>query len=121
MTRAEYHSRPGRSSKWIRREKRFAIYLRDRFACLYCGADLRDAKPGQVGLDHLIPQCRGGSNEAANLVTACRTCNSGRQARPWRRYATPGAVQRIQRHIRRALNLDLAKAILAGTEPWPQG
>lgn len=80
---------------WIRAEKRFAIYMRDDFRCAYCGADLRKAAPGQMALDHLIPRCKGGSNEASNLVTACKPCNSARGARSWRKYATAGAVAHI--------------------------
>jgi 5-methylcytosine-specific restriction endonuclease McrA len=44
----------GRGSKWITKKRRLAIYLRDRFACQYCGQDLHDATPRQVTLDHLV-------------------------------------------------------------------
>ena len=40
-------------SKWIRKDKRLAIYLRDGFMCCYCGKDLHHAKPEEMGLDHL--------------------------------------------------------------------
>jgi hypothetical protein len=29
-----------------------------------------------VNLDHVVPRCRGGSNELENLVLACGQCNS---------------------------------------------
>jgi len=67
-------------SKWIRPEKRLAIYLRDGMACAYCGVSVEDG--GQMSLDHLKPASNGGSNEASNLVTCCRRCNSARQDRP---------------------------------------
>ena len=102
-------------SKWIRPEKRLAIYLRDGFLCGYCGRDLHQAPPAEVTLDHLTPRIRGGSNEAENLITACRRCNCSRQETTWTTYAAPGAVDRIRRNRRRKLNMDLAKAILAGT------
>jgi 5-methylcytosine-specific restriction endonuclease McrA len=77
---------------WIRREKRLAIYLRDKFHCVYCDADLHAAKPADVTLDHLIPLSVGGAHEANNLVTSCRSCNSARQNRPWQSFARSAAV-----------------------------
>jgi len=64
-------------SKWIRPAKRLAIYLRDDCRCAYCG---RDASMGAVlTLDHIVACELGGSNEEANLITACRSCNSSKQ------------------------------------------
>lgn len=102
-------------SSWIRRPKRLAIYVRDGFRCAYCGCDLRNADPRNVTLDHLTPRCEGGSNHERNLITACRSCNSARGAKPWREYATGGAVERIERLVLEALNMDLAQAIMDGT------
>jgi 5-methylcytosine-specific restriction endonuclease McrA len=107
-------------SKWIVPERRLALYIRDGFACVYCGEDLRCAPACEVTLDHLTPRCEGGGNESANLITACRSCNSGRGDRPWKLYATGGAVERIRRQIRRKVNLSLAKAILNGTAGDPR-
>ena len=122
MTAREQHnSRPGRTSSWIRRVKRLAIYLRDEFRCVYCGEDLSRVQPHEMGLDHLIPQCDPRcTNDESNLVTACRRCNSARQDRPWRQFATAGAVARILRNRRRKLNIKLARAIIDGEAEWPQ-
>lgn len=106
-------------SKWIRPAKRLALYIRDGFCCAYCGRDLRSATPDQVTLDHLLPRSCGGSNDAQNLVTACLRCNSQRGDRPWADYATGGAQDRIGQLRHTALNLDLAKAIIAGDVPRP--
>ena len=106
--------RVGQGSGWIRREKRLAIYLRDGFQCQYCGRDLKDAPSAEVGLDHLVCSSAGGDNTEANLVTACRACNSQRGTRPWTSYATGGAIQRILGNIEKPLNMDLARAIVAG-------
>lgn len=103
------------SGCWIRAEKRLAIYVRDSFRCLYCGADLRHAAPADVTLDHLLPRSAGGTNAADNLVTACRSCNSSRGARPWVDYATGGARDRIEQLRHEPLNIQLAKALIAGT------
>ena len=66
----------GQGSKWIRPEKRLAIYLRDGLACAYCGAKAEDGKP--LSLDHLLPCSKGGGNHEGNLVTCCLKCNSRR-------------------------------------------
>lgn len=104
------------STSWIKKAKRLAIYLRDGFLCSYCGTDLHDAKPAEVTLDHFVPWCAGGSNEATNLITACRKCNSGRGAKSVKSYATAGAYTRILRNRKRKLAkyVTLAKAIIAG-------
>ncbi len=114
------HSPSQPTGCWIRRERRLAIYVRDAFQCLYCGRDLRSAAPADVTLDHLLPRSAGGTNEAVNLVTACRSCNSARQDKPWIDYATGGARDRIEQRRHEALNLELSKAILAGTAGDPR-
>lgn len=56
---------------------RYRIFLRDGFACRYCGA-----RPDQSVLvvDHVHPVSAGGSNDPSNLVTACQDCNAGKGA-----------------------------------------
>ena len=98
--------------KWIRPEKRLALYIRDSFTCAYCGSDLRDAAAESVTLDHLVPRSAGGSNDATNLITACRSCNSSRQDRPWIDYATGGARDRIMTLRYASVNLELARALI---------
>lgn len=48
---------------------RFNLFLRDRFACQYCG-DGED-----LTFDHVIPRSRGGRTTWENVVTACAPCN----------------------------------------------
>jgi len=48
---------------------RFNVFLRDRFACQYCGA--RD----DLTFDHVIPRARGGMTTWENVVAACSPCN----------------------------------------------
>ena len=105
---------------WIRPDKRLAIYLRDGFRCVYCGESLRDSDPATATLDHLIPRCEGGDNDETNLVTACRSCNSTRQDKPWREYATGGSIDRILNLIAKPLNRKLAKALIDGTAGDPE-
>jgi len=73
-------------SKWIRKEKRLAIYLRDGLACCYCGATIEDG--AMLTLDHIECCTNGGSNAGSNLVTACRKCNSSRGTRSVESFAT---------------------------------
>lgn len=98
--------------RWIRVERRLAIYLRDSFECQYCGTSLRNSPAAEVTLDHLIPRSNGGDNTNANLVTSCRRCNSQRGSKPWLQYATGGAIDRINRQRYLPLNIALARAII---------
>jgi len=104
------------TGQWIRADKRLAIYLRDRFTCLYCCRDLHDADPADVTLDHLRCQSDGGSNHESNLVTACRACNCARQDKPLARFAGPETRAHVRRNTRRNLRpyRKLAKAIISG-------
>jgi 5-methylcytosine-specific restriction endonuclease McrA len=107
-------------SKWCPRWFRLACYIRDGFACAYCGRDLKDAEPREVTLDHLKCRAHGGDDSSRNVVTACLRCNSARGAKPWRQYATGGAIDRIESLRRRKLNEKLAKAILRGEAGDPR-
>lgn len=57
---------------------RVEVFKRDRFTCSYCGRT-----PPEVLLecDHIVPRAAGGSDDLANLTTACATCNRGKAAR----------------------------------------
>lgn len=115
-------TRKWNGSKWCRRDKRLAIYLRDGCACCWCGHALEDG--AQLTLDHLRPHSQGGGNEAANLVTACERCNKRRQDRSQAGFARAVAdyighgvtADEILRHIRRCrrrvLPRDEAKALI---------
>lgn len=54
---------------------RRAVYERDGYACLHCGATDR------LSLDHIHPWSRGGEDTLENLQTLCRPCNSRKGAR----------------------------------------
>lgn len=41
----------------------------DLYACMYCGS------PAEA-VDHVIPRALGGTDDAVNLVPACKPCNS---------------------------------------------
>ena len=48
---------------------RFNVFLRDRFACQYCGSKK------DLTFDHLLPRSKGGKTNWENVVTACSSCN----------------------------------------------
>ena len=48
---------------------RFNLFLRDSFACQYCG------RGEDLTFDHIIPRSRGGRTTWENIVTACAPCN----------------------------------------------
>ena len=52
---------------------RINVYLRDGFACGYCGVKLPQS---DLTYDHVIPRAQGGRTEWENIVTACRGCNA---------------------------------------------
>lgn len=132
--------------KWIRDEKRAAIYERDGWACTACGRSpkrrtFRD-ETVILSVDHLIPrsicsevneQTPGAvltvddevtiaadrPNEAQNLVTMCLTCNSSRQATSWREFYPGGAQERVSYLIRQPLDIELGKAIIASMAGHP--
>jgi hypothetical protein len=70
----------GRGSHWIRDGKRFRIYERDGWACVWCKRPV--AAKATACLDHVLPRALGGGNNASNLVTACLDCNQRRQDMP---------------------------------------
>lgn len=63
----------------LSRSLRFQILRRDNHACRYCGAAAPDAK---LTVDHVVPVALGGTDDPANLVTACQGCNAGKDATP---------------------------------------
>ena len=58
---------------------RFAAFVRDGFACRYCGRSAADG--AALEADHVQPRSRGGKDELGNLVTACWECNRGKAAK----------------------------------------
>jgi len=61
---------------------RLQVIERDGAECCYCGAT-----EGPFHVDHVVPVARGGTDDPANLVVACKACNLSKGAKPleeWR-------------------------------------
>lgn len=71
LARRRVRTRDGRVSKedWEQIVKRF------RWRCIYCGK-----KPKALTMDHFVPISKGGKHEPGNVVPACFSCNSKKQA-----------------------------------------
>lgn len=119
MTSDQWDRRSGRTSNFIRKVRRIAIYLRDGFACVYCQ---RTAESGvKLTLDHLKPRAKGGSHKSSNLVTSCTGCNFCRKNRPLSSWAhirfafdgVDGMLSRIRNARRRKVDLAAARRLLA--------
>ena len=115
----------GQGSKWIRPVKRLAIYHRDGLSCVYCGATMEEG--ARLTLDHVVPCELGGDNKESNLVTACLSCNSAKQAKSLAQFLViladkgvnpEGIAAKIRKQTGRELSpfLAIAKAIEASRE-----
>jgi len=60
--------------------KRFDVFERDNFTCIYCGYSAFDDGAELHG-DHVVPVALGGKNVASNMATACWRCNSEKSSR----------------------------------------
>lgn len=72
-------------------------------SCAYCGRVLeRGARTGS--LDHLVPRARGGSNQLANIVLACLSCNGDeRRDELWSQFLRRRCGRSAEEASRRAL------------------
>lgn len=64
--------------KALSKRIRFEVFIRDGWACQYCGAK---SPAVELHVDHITPVSSGGTNELENLITACASCNLGKGAR----------------------------------------
>lgn len=59
----------------VSKRLRYEVLRRDNYTCRYCGESAPDV---EVTVDHVIPKALGGTDDPANLVTACKDCNGGK-------------------------------------------
>lgn len=74
VIRLNYYRKVPRPSRSLTRKQ---VLLRDGYVCQYCG---KKFPVGELTLDHVMPQSRGGGDTWENLVTACFPCNNKKRA-----------------------------------------
>ena len=88
IQRRSRKAHPGKKRECVRRRRarlanatigpvdEAAIYERDGYMCLYCGAT------EDLTIDHIVPLSNDGPHCEDNLLVACGHCNSSKNARP---------------------------------------
>jgi hypothetical protein len=71
-TETHVHARAEFSGVNVPRSLAEKVFERDGRKCLRCGRD------HDLTVDHIFPQCMGGTHAISNLRTLCRSCNSAR-------------------------------------------
>lgn len=90
---------------WIKREKRWAIYHRDDYRCLYCTADLSEVI-GNLTLHHL----KGSDDHGhGNLVTCCKRCADQKRNGGLVKFDTAMVRARINKAIRKPLDMEAGR------------
>jgi 5-methylcytosine-specific restriction endonuclease McrA len=69
---------------------RFNVFLRDRFACQYCGS------PHHLTFDHVVPRRLGGRTSWENVATACAPCNMKKGGRTPKQAHMPLLIEPIR-------------------------
>lgn len=69
---------------------RFNVFLRDKFACQYCG------NTDNLTFDHVIPRRLGGRTTWENIITACGSCNMKKGGRTPKQAAMPIQMKPIR-------------------------
>lgn len=62
-------------SSVISKTKRMKVMEKTNFRCAYCGVELPE---NYHAVEHVIPKCKGGSNNIDNLLPTCLHCNSSK-------------------------------------------
>ncbi len=87
------------------------LYLRDHFACVYCGDPLQYST---TTMDHLIPKSKGGHKKSwLNMVASCHKCNQrksddmpGKQWIPSRKPYIPTFYDLLEARKKKPLVID---------------
>lgn len=97
---------------------RRSIYLRDRYACQYCGQQRHTA---DLTFDHVLPRSKGGQTTWENVLTCCVPCNTGKRdhlvTHGARRGAPGSSVWRPLKEPRQPTSFELLKAGLEFLDP----
>jgi len=74
--------------QWARRDQlpaktRVQVLAKTNGKCVYCGVKLttEPGHPNTYHADHVLPAKHGGSDDVANLIPSCQTCNTRKSAK----------------------------------------
>jgi hypothetical protein len=107
--------------------RRELLWLKEGKVCHWCGCPTRlcdEPDPDQATIEHIMPRCKGGTNDDENLASACRACNTRRSfedSRNMKEGALLGKWPLTKQAAKKysgahvALTGDEKRAILAGT------
>jgi 5-methylcytosine-specific restriction endonuclease McrA len=62
-----------KTNKYRTVEKKEIVMRKTQGRCGYCGCGIT---PNDATVDHITPQAKGGTHHPANLLAACKSCNS---------------------------------------------
>lgn len=107
---------------------RFEVFKRDGFRCVYCGGTPVDSP---LHVDHVVAVANGGTNDPANLVTACGSCNLGKSSVPLQRRVLRVSLATEAQHeqprqileylaLQREIQKAKKAAVVALAEHWEQ-
>ena len=65
------------STQEAKRLWRRSIKEKWNYQCAYCGSDQN------LTIDHVVPQCKGGSDFITNVICCCETCNRSKAHTDW--------------------------------------
>lgn len=89
------------------------ILARDHYMCMYCDKRL---PAGELTLDHVMPESRGGASSWSNLVACCASCNRRKADK------TPEEAGMMLRHRPRPATIHTSRVILrnmgADSDQW---
>ncbi|RME01810.1 MAG: hypothetical protein D6814_00790 [Calditrichaeota bacterium] len=69
------------------------VYARDGWTCQYCKSE-----DGNLTLDHIIPESRGGPTTPNNLVAACYNCNRAKGNQTAEEWGYPDIQERVKKN-----------------------
>lgn len=80
----------GRKRDNIRSKDRASVLRKTNGLCVYCGCQISDETGYHA--DHVLPVIKGGTNDIANLVPSCTSCNLAKGAKTALRFLDGGGA-----------------------------
>lgn len=75
-----------KEDKYGTKEQQQDIWQKTRGRCCYCGKVVSPFTKRDYTYDHILAQVKGGTHETDNLMLACKSCNSQKNAKSVEEY-----------------------------------